>query len=62
MIKITGIALLDPLIAIFVALIILKAGFSISKQTLNNLLDGSLPSEDIAKIEEILKKNFRYLL
>lgn len=57
LIKITGIAALDPIIALIVALIILKAGFSISKETLNNLLDGSLPNEDIAKIEEILKKN-----
>lgn len=57
LIKITGIAALDPIIALIVALIILKAGFSISKETLNNLLDGSLPSEDIAKIEEILKRN-----
>ena len=57
LIKITGIVALDPIIALIVALIILKTGFSISKETLNNLLDGSLPSEDIAKIEEILKKN-----
>ena len=57
LIKITGIAALDPIIALIVALIILKTGFSISKETLNNLLDGSLPAEDITKIEEILKKN-----
>lgn len=57
LIKITGIVALDPIIALIVALIILKAGFSISKETLNNLLDGSLPNEDIAKIEEILKRN-----
>ena len=57
LIRITGIAALDPLIALIVALIILKAGFSISKETLNNLLDGSLPAEDIAKIEVILKRN-----
>lgn len=57
LIKITGLAALDPIIALIVALIILKAGFSISKETLNNLLDGSLPNEDIAKIEEILKRN-----
>ncbi|MCI1273098.1 MAG: cation diffusion facilitator family transporter [Clostridiaceae bacterium] len=54
LIKITGYALLDPIIAIIVALIILKAGFSISKATLNNLLDGSLPNEDIEKIDNIL--------
>src|SRR5574344_863933 len=42
LIKITGYVILDPIIAILVALIILNAGFSISTNTLNNLLDGSL--------------------
>ena len=54
LIKITGIHILDPVIAILVALFILKAGFSISKETLNNLLDGSLPPEDMKSIEEII--------
>ena len=49
LIKFTGI-----IIAILVALFILKAGFSISKETLNNLLDGSLPPEDLKSIEEII--------
>lgn len=57
LIKITGIAALDPIVAIVVAVIILKTGFMISKETLNNLLDGSLPQEDIKKIETILKNN-----
>lgn len=54
LIKFTGIHILDPIIAILVALFILKAGFSISKETLNNLLDGSLPPEDLKSIEEII--------
>ena len=54
LIKITGIHILDPIIAILVALFILKAGFSISKETLNNLLDGSLPQKDLKLIEEII--------
>ena len=54
LIKITGIALLDPLIAIFVALIILKAGVSITKESLNNLVDGTLPDEDVKIIKNIL--------
>ncbi len=54
LIKVTGIYVLDPIIAILVALFILKAGFSISKETLNNLLDGSLPAEDLKSIEEII--------
>ena len=57
LIKITGIVILDPIIAIIVAIIIIKAGYSISKATLNNLLDGSLPEEDMKKIESILDKN-----
>ena len=54
LIKITGIHILDPIIAILVAFFILKAGFSISKETLNNLLDGSLPPEDLKVIEDII--------
>ena len=57
LIKITGIVILDPIIAIIVGIIIIKAGYSISKETLNNLLDGSLPEEDMKKIESILDNN-----
>jgi len=56
LIKLTGIMILDAIIAIIVALVILKAGYSISKETLNNLLDGALPQEDIEEIETILNK------
>lgn len=54
LIKITGITMLDPLIAILVALVILKTGISIIKETLNSLLDGTLPDEDIKIIEDII--------
>ena len=54
LIKITGITLLDPLIAILVALIILKTGISIIKETLNDLLDRTLPDDDIKIIENII--------
>lgn len=57
LIKITGFSIIDPIIAIIVAGIILKTGFRISKETLNNLLDGALADEDIQIIEEILKNN-----
>lgn len=55
LIKYTGILILDPIIALIVAAMILKTGFSISKTTLNNLLDGSVSDEEIAKITNILK-------
>ena len=54
LIKITGINILDPIIAICVALFIVKAGYSISKETLNNLLDGSLPAKDLKAIKDII--------
>ncbi len=56
-IKITGFIFLDSLIALLVALMIIKTGYFIAKDTLNNLLDGSLPQKDIDLIEGILKKN-----
>lgn len=56
LIKITGLLILDPIIAIVVAFIILKAGVSISKTTLNNLLDASLPSEDLDKIIQVINE------
>jgi cation diffusion facilitator family transporter len=49
----TGIIFLDPLIAIFVALIILKAGFSLTKRSYNDLIDCSLSEEERKEIEEI---------
>ena len=55
LIKITGLVILDPIIALIVAVFILRAGVKISKETLNNLLDGSLPVEDLNKIEEVIK-------
>lgn len=56
LIKITGISLLDPLIAIFVSLIILKTGIEITKETLNNLLDRTIPQQDIKTIENIINE------
>lgn len=55
LIKLTGITILDPVIAIIVALFILQTGVKISRTTLNNLLDGSLPAEDLTEIENVIK-------
>lgn len=56
LIKVTGLIILDAIIAIFVALLILKTGFSITKTALNNLLDGSLPESEVKLIEKIVKE------
>ena len=57
LIKITGYVLLDPIIAILVAVVIFKAGYSISKKACRNLLDHALPDENIEKIKHIIKEN-----
>lgn len=57
LIKLTGFVMLDSIIALIVAVIIIKAGYSISKDTLNNLLDGSLPQKEMELIEFILNRN-----
>lgn len=54
-IKITDIHLLDPIFAIIVAILILNAGFQISKKASNNLLDGTLPTEENEIVNKILK-------
>lgn len=55
-IKITDIHILDPLIAIIVAVLILSAGYRICKKSANNLLDGTLPAEENMLIKTILDK------
>lgn len=53
-IKITGLFIIDSIIAIIVGLIILKTGIEVTKVSMNNLLDSSLPDNDIKQIEQIL--------
>lgn len=57
LINITGYNILDPVIAIIVAAIIFKAGYSISKKAGSNLLDHSLPLENINNIKHIIKES-----
>ena len=57
LIKITGYSILDPVIAILVAVIIFKAGYTISQKAVSNLLDHSLPDENIDKIKKLIKEH-----
>ena len=54
LIKITGNSALDPIIAILVAAFIFRTGHSITNQSWMNLLDHSLPEEDLKQIEQII--------
>lgn len=53
-IRITDIHILDPIIAIIVAVLILNAGYNICKKSVNNLLDGTLPKEEMEIINETI--------
>lgn len=51
----TGLHIIDPIIAVIVAVIIIHTGYKICKQTMNDLLDGSLPNEDLNTINFTVK-------
>ena len=61
-IYVTGFEILDPMIALFVAALIIRAAFDVSKRSSEGLLDKSLPEGEIARIEHVLEKyTDRYL-
>jgi len=54
LLKITKIPIIDPITAILVAVLIVKASIDLIKKSLNDLVDSKLPDEDIAKILSVL--------
>lgn len=46
---------IDPVCAILVALLIIKAAYDLTTQSMGDLLDGSLPNADNAKIEALIR-------
>lgn len=56
-VKVTGNIIFDPIIAIFVAMIIFIAGYKICETAKNSLLDTSLSKEENEKIVEIINQN-----
>ncbi len=57
----TGDSRFDPLVALLVSTFIFKAAWSISRDAIQFLLDGRLPEEEIATVQEILTKDVRVL-
>jgi len=47
---------IDPLVAIIVAVMIIKAAYDLTVQSLGDLLDASLPQNENARIEALIKK------
>ncbi|KGP76749.1 cation transporter [Desulfosporosinus sp. Tol-M] len=54
LIKITGWIILDPIIALFVALMIIKASFDLTEKAFSPLVDVSLPDEEKEIIAKVL--------
>lgn len=54
LIKVTGLAILDPIIAMGVALMIIKASFDLTKEAFAPLVDVSLPDVEREIISEVL--------
>jgi len=55
MIQVTGWVILDPIIALGVALMIIKASFDLTKEAFAPLVDVSLPDEEREIIREVLR-------
>lgn len=54
LIRLTGIALLDSLVALGVAVVIMKAACDLARRSLSDLIDHSLPDADNQRIIEII--------
>lgn len=59
LVKITGNAIYDPIIAIFVAIIIFVAGYRICEASRQSLLDTSLSTEENTKIKEVIGSHIK---
>ena len=54
LIRITGITILDPICALFVAAMIIHAAYDLTKRSLADLMDQSLPADEERRIRQIL--------
>ena len=54
LIRLTGIALFDPLFAIGVAVMIMKAAFDLTRRSFSDLIDHSIPAKDEQRIKSII--------
>lgn len=62
LIKLTGIALLDPIVAILVALMIVKAAWDLTKSAFFHILDVKLPEDEEAVIHDVLQNHREHII
>ena len=54
LIRLTGITIFDPLFALGVAIVIMKAAYDLTRRSLSDLIDHSIPAGDEQRIKEII--------
>ena len=54
LIRLTGIALFDSLVAIGVAIVIMKAAYDLTKRSFSDLLDRKIPDQDEDRIKKVI--------
>lgn len=61
-VRLTGLVILDPIIALIVALFILKAAYDISRKSFRGLMDVSLPESEEAEIKSCIMEHYSQLV
>ena len=61
-VSLTGISILDPIIAILVALLIIKAAYDILKKSFGGLIDTSLPEEEESSVTACISHHGKSLV
>ena len=59
-IQFTGLHIIDAIIATIVAMIIMNTGYKICKQTMNDILDGSLPQKEVELLDMVIKSHINH--
>lgn len=59
LIRITRLQILDPLVALGVAVVIGRAAYDIIKRSIRDLMDEHIPEEEVATVENVLNEHYR---
>lgn len=59
LIQLTQWTILDPIVAIFVALMIIKAAYDLTKVAQKGLVDEKLPDDEVEKVRKVLEEHKR---
>jgi len=57
LVKVTGRGIFDPILAILVALLILRAAWLLARESFSPLMDGQLPEADVAVVRRVLDED-----